>query len=175
MVKQKSKPLFQFCIFETYVNEVLALPKEIQIDEITFGVGFSLKGVVKNVPAQLAELGVTYMREPSVSMEAKGTLTGKRKHMEKCGVDICHHLSLDYRHMRATRVIMSYEDVTTTFTRMTKKMAGKEGMTYHARVLGLVVTEGSEASADKIIKVLGAKKIHCQYSVQPVRTVICTV
>ena len=72
------------------------------------------------------------------------------------------------------RLVLSYKDCTATFTRMTKKMQGDEGKTYSIKVLGLVVTEGTEKSANEIIKLLGAKKVHCKYSVQPVRTVICT-
>jgi len=174
VTKAKDKPLFQFCIFETYVNEVLGLPKELQIDELTFQVGFSLKGVIQQVPLNLLQLGVTYMREPSVSMEAQGLLAGKRTHIKASAQEICKVLSLDYRHMGVRRMQVSYKDVTATFTAMTKQMEGAEGKTLRTKVLGLVVTEGTEESVKQILKLLGAKKVHCKYSVQPLRTVVCT-
>jgi hypothetical protein len=79
--KKQQKPLFQWCIRETYVNEVLELSKEIDIDSLTFEIGFSLKRVVSTIPKALRELGVASLREPSASMEASGTLHGSRNAM----------------------------------------------------------------------------------------------
>jgi len=54
-------------------------------------------------------------------------------------------------------------------------MVGENDSTYTVKVLGLVVTEGTEESAKEIIRLLGAKKVNCQYSMQHIRTVMCTV
>lgn len=177
MVKKvKDKQLFQFCILETYVGEVLGLPEEVQIEEVSFEIGFSLKRVVSQVPLSLAKLGVTSMRQPSASMEALGKLTGKRNVMIRDAQKICDELGLDYRHMRVKRLVVSYKDATSTFTRMTKKLANEDDNKMRSvKVLGLVVTEGTEDSAKALIKTLGAKKVHCQYSTQQVRTVVCTM
>jgi hypothetical protein len=171
---QVDKQLFQFCILETYVNEVLDLSSDVTIEEVSFEVGFSLKRMVSKVTPDLAALGVTSMREPSASMEAVGKLTGKRSSMLHDAKEICATLGLDYRHMRVKRLVVSCNGARSIFTRMTKKLVhGDENKMKSVKVLGLVVTEGSEKDSANLIKILGAKKVHCQYSTQPVRTVIC--
>ena len=178
MVKTKthSKPLHQWCIRETYVNEVLGLPKELTIDSLTFEIGFSLKRVVSTIPEHLRELGVSSLREPSTSMEAFGTLQGSRHKMTQYAKQICSELLLDVRHMRVRRLQVSLNGTTAYFTRMTKVMdtGAEDNKTYRLKVLGLVKHEGSDKDMDNIIKLLTARKVQCQYSTKVVTTVLCS-
>jgi len=174
-MKVKSKPLYQWCIRETYVSELEKLPKELTVEGITFEIGFSLKRVVSTIPAKMRELGVVSLREPTASMEAYGLLTGSRSTLFANAKEICKELHLDYRHMRARRFIVSLNGTKAYFTRMTKAMdTGEENKTHRIKVMGLVKVEGSDANVNKIIQLLTAKKIHCTYSVKPITTVICT-
>lgn len=168
------KPLYQWCIRETYVNEVLELPKELTIDAITFEIGFSLKRIVSTIPNSLRELGVSSLREPSASMEASGTLHGSRSKLLSNAKGICSNLSLDYRHLRAKRLQISLNGTTAYFTRMTKTFdTGEDNKTKQVKVMGLIKHEGTDKGMDSIIKLLTAKKVHCLYSNKMVTTVIC--
>ncbi len=171
-----SKPLFQWCIRETYVNEVLDLPKDIDIEKVSFEIGFSLKRVVSAIPKHLRALGVTSLREPSTSMEAFGVLEpSSRTALARDAKTICRELQLDFRHMRVRRMVVSYKGTKAFFTRMTKNMdIGAEDKTRQIKVLGLVKHEGTDDDLKQIIKTLTAKKIHCVYSVKPVTTVVCS-
>jgi len=134
-----------------------------------------LKRVVASVPSALRKLGVVSLREPSSSMEASGTLHGTRAKLKSDSREICRLLSLDHRHLRVRRLMLSYKGTTAFFTRMTKNMdIGKEDKTLRIKVLGLVKYVGEEKVMNEIIKLLSAKKIKCQYSVKPVTTVICS-
>ena len=173
--KKVKKPLFQWCIRETYVSEVLELPKEIGIESITFDVGFSIKRIVATIPQKLRELGVGALREPSTSLEASGVLTGARTTLTRNAKEICSELHLDYRHMKVRRLCVSYHGTNAFFTRMTKNMdIGEEGKTRQVKVLGLVRHDGEDKDLEKIIKLLTARKIRCAYSVQLVTTVVCS-
>jgi len=177
MKKKKvvSKPLYQWCIRETYVNEVLGLPKELTIDSITFEIGFSLKRIVSEISDGLRELGVSSLREPSASMEAMGTLHGARSKLGQNAKQICSELSLDYRHMRVRRLMVSHGGTTAYFTRMTKNFdTGEDDKTRQVKVMGLVKHEGDDKGLEKIIKLLTAKKVKCLYSSKMVTTVVCT-
>ena len=175
MATAKGKDLFQYCILENYVTEVLALPKSVCIEQITFSIGFSLKGIVTNVPKELAQLGVTYLREPTASMEAQGILVGTRKEMYTNAVEICKRLSLDVRHMRVKRLVISYKGNKFSFVRMTKIMAGDDNNTQRIKVLGLTVTKATDKEINAVVKELNAKKVQCRYDVKTVQTVLCTM
>lgn len=169
------KPLFQWCIRETYVDEVLGLDKGLSIDSLTFEIGFSLKRVVSAIPSNLRTLGVSSLREPSTSMEAFGTLHGARSKMIGNAKSICSNLSLDFRHMRVRRLQLSMNGTTAFFTRMTKNFdMGEDNNTKRIKVMGLVKYEGDEKGMNHIIKALTARKLKCVYSVKPVTTVICS-
>lgn len=173
--KAKSKPLFQWCIKETYVNEVLELPKDLNITSITFEIGFSLKRVVSTIPEALREMGVSSLREPSASMEAFGTLIGSRAKMMANARAICRELQLDFRHMRVRRMTVAVNGTQAFFTRMTKNMdTGEENKTHRVKVLGLVKFEGTETGMNKIVRLLTAKKIQCTYTPKTVMEVLCT-
>lgn len=178
--KMVNKELYQYCLMETYMGEVMELPEAVTIDEVTFELDWSLKRASSPIPRRLAELGVKRLTEPMSSMEASGLLTGKRKHIEASAKEICAMLKLDYRHMKVRRLTVSLGDAHATFTRMTKVMEGpaiaeREGKKVRTKVLGHVVTQGTAEASERIIKVLGAKKVNCHYSVEPVRTVTCTM
>jgi len=173
--KKQRSPLYQWCIKETYVSEVLSLPSELTIDSITFEIGFSLKRTISTIPDSLKQLGVSSLREPCASMEAMGTLHGSRTKLTSNAKDICKALSLDYRHMRVRRLMVSYKGTTAYFTRMTKNMdTGAEDKTQRIKVLGLVKHDGTDVGINAIIKLITAKKINCVYSVKPITTVICS-
>lgn len=176
MGKVTGKTGVQWCIKETYLNEVLAaMPKELSIDRITFEVGFSLKRIVSNIPQRLRNLGVTYLREPSASMEAQGVLVGSRGVIEAKAQEICKTLGLDYRRVRVRRMQLSYKGTRVFFTSMCKTMdTGDDNRTYKLRVLGFVKAEGTQAGTDAILDLLTAKKFKCQYSIQTLTTVLCS-
>lgn len=173
MVKEKEKkPIYQWCIKTTYFNEVMQLPKDVKIVSLSFEVGFSLKREVSVVPKALANLGVTYMRQPTASVEARGILSGKsRAQMKTTMQSICTELQLPIKHVRIIRMEVGTKEGTATFTRMTKKIEIGDGKTEMMKVLGIVRSDGDESN---IINLCGAKKFVCKYDTQLVRTVICS-
>lgn len=173
--KLRNKPHFQWCIKQTYVNELMGVSKDLSIDELTFEIGFSLKRVVSKVPTHLSELGVTSLREPTASMEAQGILQGSRSRVTQFAKQICHELQLDYRHMRVRRMQVSHNGTVAHFTRMTKQMdTGEDDKTIQVKVMGLVKHDGTDKGVQDILKLLVAKKVHCVYSTKPMTTVLCT-
>jgi hypothetical protein len=145
----------------------------VNLDEIAFEVGFSLKRTTATVPADLRSKGVTYLREPATSMEAQGTLTGTRATMERNAKAICRELQLDYRHMRVKRMKVSHNGTQVVFTSMLKNMEDEENGTKRRRVLGMVLPDTGEEGVLALIRALSAQRVYCRYSITPVQTVIC--
>jgi len=175
MVKVKEeKPLFQWCIVENRVQEVLAIDKDLTIEELTFRVGITFRTMATRIPPTLAALGVTSLREPSTTLEASGMLSGARSAIARDAREICKELSLDIRHMRVQRLRLEYKGSVVSFTRTTKKMDIGDGKTEQIKVLGVVVTDGTKNAIETIMKKLNANKVHCKYSVQTIKSVICS-
>lgn len=174
MVKPREVEVFQFCLLETYVDEVLTLPKEINIEELCFRVFFSVKKTHTSVPADLAELGVTSMNEPNTKMEVRGKLGGSRASIKRNLTAICEKLGLDARHAYIERMAVSTPKGDARFTRMTKKLpGGKKGEPTRTPVLGLVGDSMDKANVE-IMKLVGAKKVLCKFHVEQVRTMTCS-
>jgi len=175
MVKVKEeRPLFQWCIVENKLQEVLTIDKDLTIEELTFEVGMTFRTMVTRIPPTLTALGVTSMREPSTTVAASGLLSGARATIARNAREICKELALDLRHMRVRRLRLAYKGSTVSFTRTTKKMDIGEGKTEQIKVLGVIVTDGTEKAVSTIMKKLNANKIHCKYSVQTTKSVICS-
>jgi len=175
VVKKRENKLFQWCMCEHRVEEILQINKELCIEEMTFEVGMSYRRMNKPIPPRLRELGVLQIREPILTVEASGMLTGSRTAMLKASREICKELTLDIRHMRVRRLRVSWKNDAVTFTRVTKNMIGDDGKTERLAMLGLVLRDDLNVKAvNTIIKKLSADKIHCKYGVTTTRTVVCS-
>ena len=176
---RRELPLHQWCINEVTVPGVLTLPTTVTIEEISFELGYAIKQVASSIPAALREIGVTYMRESSPSVMVQGTLTGARTTIERNAKEIARRVQLDYRKMRVKRMKVSHQGTEVVFTAMTKKMPsaeGREGDVERVKVLGLVLGQGQSEDAGvlRLVRAISAARVNCRYTVQPVRTVICT-
>lgn len=175
-MKKKDTKLFQYCIREHRIEEVLQIDKDITIEELTFEVGMSYRRMNRAIPPALRELGVTLIREPAMTIEAGGLLSGARSTIKRNALTICKELGLDVRYMRVKRLRVSWKNDHMTFTRLSKNMAKPDGAgTERVPMLGLVLRDDlNPKSVNEVIKRLGADKINCKYDVTTFRTVICS-
>lgn len=176
---RRELPLHQWCINEVTVQGVLTLPPAVTLEEISFDIGFALKRTATTIQPALRELGVTYLRENSPSMEAQGMLSGARTTIKRNAQEICRVLQLEYARMRVRRMKVSHNGVNAVFTAMTKQMPSGEGQRNgtleRVKVLGLVLAQNqTEAEVARLVRAIAADRVNCRYSVQPVHMVICT-
>ena len=172
---KKAAKLFQYCIPEHRVEEVLKLHKDIDINEIMFEVGMSYRRMNRPVPEGLKALGVSIMREPVMTVEASGILTGSRTAMLKGAKEICKEMGLDMRHMRVRRMTISWKNNAMNFTRVTKNMEKPDGGTERQQMLGLVLRDDLDTTAvNEVIKRFSADKINCRYDISTTQTVVCS-
>ena len=176
MKGKKPTKLFQYCIREHRLEEVLLLDKDITIEELTFEVGMSYRRMNKPISTELKALGVTIIREPAMTIEAGGLLSGTRSAIIKNAKAICKELGLDLRHMLVKRLRLSWENNKMTFTRITKNMEKGDGGTERITMLGLVLRDDLDMkSVNEVIRRLGANKVNCRFDITTVQTVVCSI
>lgn len=168
------KPVTQFAINGHFFQEIMQLPKQVNIVELRFELGFAIKRHSMPIDPTMAGYGVTGLRRTEPSIEVDGLLKGTRDNMKKCAKAICEEYGQRLECMRVKRLKVTVNNKEGTFNRTTKLLpVGDEGKIQRRRVLGLDKWEGGPAGEKLIAKGCSASEYSCKYSTQVVRTVVC--
>lgn len=163
----------QYCINVHYFDELMQLPNTVEIHSVQWEVGTMNKKTRMAITEELAQLGVTHMRQVHSTQNVEGGFKSmSRNQMTQALGKICDMTGNSEHRVRIKSVVLKTRTCQATFRRIVKEVLVGDVLRKIV-MLGLAGYVGNPKELNNLLAEISAENYTCKIDYITTRNVIC--